>query len=183
MKPYTPEQINKIGYTLVYLSKAISPLTKTKALKLLYLLDEVSIKKFGIPFLNINYKVWKFGPVNPDIFIELCPQDTKMLSSFIKISDDGLKPNVIFCDDEFSDNDINTLDFVINYFGNKTAKELVDYTHAENKPWRNAAINNNILDDLLAERISSTEFDVLLTDLIQHDPVKMLVYQEYKEMF
>ena len=43
-------QVEKIGNTVVYLSQKIPTLKKTKLLKLLYILDEISIKKTGIPF-------------------------------------------------------------------------------------------------------------------------------------
>ena len=64
-------QIDKIGNTMVYLSKNIKRLSKTKLLKLLYILDEISIKSSGIPFLNLQYKVWKYGPVSAELFIDL----------------------------------------------------------------------------------------------------------------
>ena len=54
--------MQKIGNALVYLSSHISDLSKTKLLKLVYLLDEVSIRKSGVPIFNLTYKVWKFGP-------------------------------------------------------------------------------------------------------------------------
>ena len=61
---FSSEQLEKIGNTVVYLADRIENLSKTKLLKLLYILDEISIKKSGIPMLNLKYKVWKFGPVS-----------------------------------------------------------------------------------------------------------------------
>ena len=42
---FTNEQLEKIGHTVVYLAERIPELSKTKLLKLLYILDEISIKK------------------------------------------------------------------------------------------------------------------------------------------
>ena len=53
---YNEAQLNKIGNTAIYLSERIPNLSKTKFLKLLYILDELSIKQSGIPFLNLDYK-------------------------------------------------------------------------------------------------------------------------------
>ena len=50
---YNEAQLNKIGNTAIYLSERIPNLSKTKFLKLLYILDELSIKQSGIPFLNL----------------------------------------------------------------------------------------------------------------------------------
>ncbi len=58
---YSQEQTSKIGNTVVYLASNVENSSKTKLLKLLYLLDEISIKTSGIPFLNLQYKdmeVW-----------------------------------------------------------------------------------------------------------------------------
>jgi len=79
---YTREQIEKIGNSIVYLSSKIDKISKTKLLKLLYVLDEISIKRSGIPFLNLKYKVWKFGPVADDLFVEFSSSPS-MLKDFI----------------------------------------------------------------------------------------------------
>ena len=146
---FNETQLDKIGNSVVYLSKNIPQLSKTKLLKLLYILDELSIKKSGIPFLNLKYKVWKFGPVSEELFIDLS-SETKILEGFIqKNSDEGVNyitPIVEFNDDEFSDNDIELMDYVIENFGNKTAKELIKYTHRKNSPWYNTAKENDVLE-------------------------------------
>ena len=54
---FDKEQLSKIGNALIYLSSNINRLPKTKALKLIYILDELSIKQSGIPFFNLQYKV------------------------------------------------------------------------------------------------------------------------------
>lgn len=51
------EQIDKIGNSIIYFLQKIEDLSKTKVLKLLYILDELSIKKSGIPFFNLKYKL------------------------------------------------------------------------------------------------------------------------------
>src|SRR5690554_525756 len=81
-------QIDKVGNALIYLSQKIKPLSKTKALKLIYILDELSIKKSGIPFFNLKYKVWKFGPVSEEIFIDLS-SEMNMFSEYLnKVNDE-----------------------------------------------------------------------------------------------
>jgi uncharacterized phage-associated protein len=107
---FSKEQLDKIGNTIIYLSKQIPLLSKTKLLKLLYILDELSVKQSGIPFLNLKYKVWKFGPVSEEIFVDLS-SETTLLKKFIRrsyTSDEQciIIPIIDFNDDEFSDNDI-----------------------------------------------------------------------------
>lgn len=46
---FSDDQLDKIGNALIYLADKLPQLTKTKLLKLLYIMDEISIKKSGIP--------------------------------------------------------------------------------------------------------------------------------------
>ncbi|RRO22840.1 Panacea domain-containing protein [Flavobacteriaceae bacterium 14752] len=178
------EQINKVGNSIIYLSNKIGELSKTKALKLIYILDELSIKKSGIPFFNLKYKVWKFGPVSEELFIDLS-SDTSMLKNFIeRTSEDGvilIRPIADFDDDEFSDNDIELLDFVIEEFGNQPAKDLVYFTHRKNSPWYNTAKENSVLELLEKEEINNTEFLVDMSSLIEHDQRKRHIYSDFIE--
>jgi len=180
---YSPEQIAKIGNTVVFLAQKIENISKTKILKLLYILDELSIRKSGLPFLNLKYKVWKFGPVSEDLFIDLSSSPT-ILKGFIKRSANPegkttIKPLVDFNDDEFSQNDLELLDFVTENFGSKTANELIYYTHRKQSPWYNTAKENSILELLENEIISNSEIVIDLSQLIDHDDRKKELYQDY----
>ncbi|WP_046755273.1 Panacea domain-containing protein [Kordia jejudonensis] len=180
---YNPEHLSKIGHTIIFLAENIENLSKTKILKLLYILDELSIKKGGIPFLNLKYKVWKFGPVSEDIFIELSTEPT-LLKNYIEktTNSDGqtfIQPKVKFNDDEFSQNDIELLQFVTDNFGKKTAKELVSHTHRKLSPWYNTAKENNILELLINENISNSEYIIDLSQLVSHDERKTALYKDY----
>lgn len=178
------DQIDKVGNSIIYLSEKIGELSKTKALKLIYILDELSIKKSGIPFFNLKYKVWKFGPVSEEIFIDLSSETTLLKDYIERTSEEGItviKPIVDFNDDEFSDNDIDLLDFVIEKFGDKTAKDLVYYTHRKNSPWHNTAKENSVLELLEKEEINNTELLIDMASLINHDERKRGVYSDYIE--
>ena len=179
---FTNEQLEKIGHTVVYLAERIPELSKTKLLKLLYILDEISIKKSGIPILNLKYKVWKFGPVSEELFIDLSSELT-LLDKFIKKENDAsfIKAKVKFNDDEFSDNDIDLMDAVIEKYGDKTAKELVSYTHRINSPWYNTAKENDVLDLLENELINSTAISIDMKQIISHDERKLEIYADYLE--
>lgn len=181
---FSKTQLDKIGNTVVYLSNKIDKLTKTKLLKLLYILDEISIKKSGIPFLNLPYKVWKFGPVCEELFIDLS-SEPKLLENFIqKNNEDGVGliiPIAEFNNDEFSLNDIEIMDSVIEIFGNQSTKELVNYTHRTNSPWKNTAIENNVLALLEKGDINHTELFIDMSQLVSHDQLKKGIYSEFIE--
>jgi len=183
--PYTKfnsEQLEKIGNAVVYLADRIPNLSKTKLLKLLYILDEISIKKSGIPILNLKYKVWKFGPVSEELFIDLS-SEPKLLEKFINRESGGdfIVSKVKFSEDEFSENDVELMDFVVEKYGNKTAKELVSYTHRVNSPWYNVAKENAVLELLESEEINSTEYLIDMSMVVSHDERKLEMYSEYLE--
>lgn len=181
---FKESQLEKIGNAIVYLSAKIPQLSKTKLLKLLYILDEISIKKSGIPFFNLTYKLWKLGPVSQELFIDLS-SETKLLDGYIEKHVEGekvyIKAKTTFNDDEFSDNDIELLDFVIDKYGCQTAKNLVSYTHRENSPWYKTAVKENVLESLKNESINSTDFIIDMGQLIAHDERKKEIYLDYQE--
>lgn len=182
---YNQSQLDKIGNTVVYLSERIPLLSKTKLLKLLYILDEISIKKSGIPFLNLKYKVWKFGPVSEELYIDLS-SEPKLLENYIaKNNEEGINyivPIVEFNDDEFTDNDIELMETIIKKYGDKTGRELITYTHRVNSPWYNTAKENNVLELLEKELINNTEFAIDMGKLVSHDDRKREIYSDYIEI-
>jgi len=178
-------QADKVGNSLIYLSDKIAHLSNLKAIKLLYILDELSIKRSGIPFFNLKYKAWKFGPVSEEIFIDLS-SETALLKDYVKMeAGEGtglVKARKGFDDNEFSDNNIELLDFAVSQFGNKTEKELADYTRRINSPWHKTAKDNLALELLMNEEISCTELLVDMETLVSHDERKKAIYREFIEM-
>lgn len=180
---YNSQQLSKIGNAAAYLAAKVPMLSKTKFLKLLYILDEVSIKKSGVPFFNLKYKVWKFGPVSEELFVDLSSEPT-LLKNYIKRelnnSHNVIVPAVEFNDDEFSDNDMELMDMVIAQFGNKTSKELITYTHRINSPWHITAQQHSVLELLESEVINNTEYLVDMSVLVAHDDRKKQLFEQYQ---
>jgi uncharacterized phage-associated protein len=179
---YTPDQITKIGNTIVFLADRIPYLTKTKLLKIVYLLDAYSIKKTGIPFLNLDYCVWKFGPVSPILYNELT-KEAVLLGDYFYKENNYIKPKVEFCDDEFCENEINLLKRIIPIAKKNNADNFIEYTHRADSLWYQTAIANNILDDLLNEKINVTDFKINFELFFEKNKTKLAMYQEYKQLF
>ena len=182
---YRSEQIDKIGNTIVYLATEIRGVSKTKLLKLLYILDEISIKKSGLPFLNLEYRVWKFGPVASDIFVELSSAPSMLKDYVERVANANghivIKPKVAFNDDEFTQNELDLMGFVVKEFKEKTSSDLISYTHREASPWYNAAKRHSVYDALETEQISSTDYKVDMAELVSHDQRKAGIYADYLE--
>ena len=182
---YSKESIDKIGNTIIYFTEK-GALSKTKLLKLIYLLEEISIIKYGIPFFNIPFQVWKFGPVANDIFVEFSSSPS-MLKGYINrrlVGNSSLIEGMKeFNDDEFSDNDIELIDMVISRYAHKSADELVRITHHKGSLWYSYAKSAGVLDALENEEISNTDILIDLRKLIENNPQKKGMYDGYIEVF
>lgn len=141
---------SKIGNAVVYIAQRVPNLSKTKLLKLLYLMEEYSVKRYQTPFLGLPFEAWQAGPVAKDIFIDLSETPVILDGYVEKEVEDGktyIKAATTFSDDEFSDNDITVMDDTLRRYGNMTAKQLVELTHQKDGLWYATAQRNNLLED------------------------------------
>nr|WP_315198453.1 Panacea domain-containing protein [uncultured Flavobacterium sp.] len=181
---YSHDQIEKLGNTIIYLIDAMGSLQKTSLLKLVYIIEEKSIKERGMPFFDLDFEVWKFGPVCQNLYVEFT-EEPILLKDFIKKRNTRngftFDKNSVFNDDEFSDSDITLLDNVIKDFSGANSKDLVEYTHRENSLWYNTAKEYGVLELLLNEEIPTTNLKIDFKELIKNDAQKLAFYNEHKE--
>lgn len=181
---YSRNQIDKLGNALIYLIEKMGFLPKTSLLKLVYILDEHSVKERGFPMFNLQYEIWKYGPVCQDLYIEF-NDGTSLLKNYIKSSVEEnitqISPVNEFNDDEFSDSDIDIMNSIVTTFSGKNTKFLVDYTHQKNSLWYTTAAKNGVLDALLKEEINSTDLKIDFSDLVSYDENKLAFYNEHLE--
>ena len=150
MCKFSEDSKQKLGNTLIYIAERTPQLSKTKLLKLLFLMEEYMVKRYHVPFLALPYEVWQAGPVAKDVFIDLS-DGVVMLHDFVttEMIDGGMYIKAIkpFCDDEFSDCEIEMMNDVIKKHGNKTAKQVVEEVHKEGSLWHNVAKKYGLLED------------------------------------
>jgi uncharacterized phage-associated protein len=181
---------DKIGNLLIYLADNIKDLSLMKALKLLYIIDETSMKETGVPVTWLEYKVWEHGPVAPEIWAEIkngitCGPNTQLVGKYIQIQTTTNPVNPLanpatyisstgtFDDSEFTDYEMMLLDKVVKSFGNKTVEQLVIYLHQENSLW-DVEKKKNGLDFKLQGGISNVS--IPLNTLIKDDTEKQDLY-------
>lgn len=153
--------IKKITTILAYLSKKIDRLTKLKALKIIYFIDKFHLMEYGRSVLTLDYKKLQYGPVPEQILNiidnpnALKPSDHNYLEEYIEFAQDKYRtisakkpPDLL----ELSKSELKIIDKVINEYGHKTPKELVDITHKElawiNAPWYSRLDIKDIVDGL-----------------------------------
>jgi len=182
---FTQSEVKKIGHSIIYLSQRIDDLSKTKLLKLIYLTDELSVKSRGIPFFNLEYKIWQKGPVNVDLYSEFTSTPT-ILKDFIKLefTDRGetyIKGKIKFDDGEFSDNEMNLLDLIISAYGDFTANKLVELCHRPNTLWHKIAEEKGLLEAFKTGKLTTTDFEINLQEYIKGDKLKESAFLDHIE--
>ena len=185
---YTKNQIEKLGNALIFLCERMlavkEPVSKTHLLKLVFIIEEISVKKYGIPFFNLRFDVWKLGPVSKDLFVELS-EEPGLLADYIRreVNDDNtyIYPKKPFSDGEFSDIEMELLQTVSERFLYCTAKELINVTHRKDSPWYKTAVEHGVLDLLESGKMTTTNFEIKLSASIEHDPQKLALYHDHKD--
>jgi len=183
---------NKIGNLLNFLSEQIPNLSMTKALKLLYLIDETAYMRTGVSVTWLDYKVWEMGPVAEELYNELrydqyISQNGEPinLEDFIQTEKtDGfggqtqiiIHPKGPYHLDEFSLYEKELISNVIERFGTYTAKQLINLLHEENTLWHKYVSDNDLqLNFKVYGKKSNHTID--FAELIKDDPIKQLAAQ------
>ncbi|WP_199139666.1 Panacea domain-containing protein [Pedobacter sp. ASV12] len=181
---YTKDQIDKLGNAIIFLCEQMGSLSKTKLLKLIYLIEESSIKKYGVPFFNLRFDVWKLGPVSRDLYAEIT-SELFLLENYI--TKEAKKDNVFvnakkpFSDDEFSDLEIELLRQIATSFRQYTADELIELTHRKHSPWYTTAQKNGLLEAFENGLANTSAIEIDMSTLLADDEAKLSVYNGHKE--
>ncbi|HSC53294.1 MAG TPA: Panacea domain-containing protein [Phnomibacter sp.] len=184
---YTKNQIDKLGNAIIFLCEKLLPYTqisKTHILKLVFILEEISVKRFGIPFFGLRFDVWKLGPVSKDLYIDLSGEPN-LLSAFIDISNNAdrsiISPKLPFSDDEFNDIEIQLMEDIAERFKYCTATELINFTHRKDSPWFVTAQRHGLVEILEAGETNATNIEIDLSELIKEDEAKLAIYRSHQE--
>ncbi|MBW3519977.1 hypothetical protein [Flavobacterium sp. NKUCC04_CG] len=177
---FDKNQLDKIGNTAVYLCNRIKNLSKARLLGLFYILDERSICKSGIPFLDLTYTVGQSGLNSTALFVDLASNSFFYLGDYIeeKHSEemDYIMPLQEFYDDEFTENDIALLDQMIVELGDKSQQELEEHFANKIALWYHTAKDNRVFVNLKLQPNSPTGFVIDMSLLIADAPRKLLIY-------
>ena len=172
----------KIGNLLIYLAEHLKPLYHTKLIKLLYLIDEESVRESGVPITWLEYKVWQYGPVSPAIY-ELHYKDN-CFTEFVSCEQNEqgriIVPKKGFSDDEFSRYELDLIEKMVKKYHGVNVVGVVGETHGEDTLWSITKRENNIEFDSEIAKISNYPID--LSRLVKDDEIKMDNYLGAQEL-
>lgn len=159
MCKFSESNRQKLGNAIVYIAQRARYPYKTEMLKLLFLMEERMVQNVHIPFLGIPYLAWRMGPVSVDVFEELSDGPV-LLADFIALEFNGQGIKVVakrdFCDDEFSDYELQMMDEVMAQYGSMNSEQLIAETHKEGSLWRQTAVEAGLLRDFEMKRANSS---------------------------
>jgi uncharacterized phage-associated protein len=177
---------HKIGNILIYIAEQSSPLYMTKGLKLLYLIDEQSVRLSGSPITWLDYKVWKNGPVAEELYQELrynqvltFGEQRISLNNFLDIEhrtnhknkeqiDVKLIPKQASDFSQFSDFEIKIIKLIVEKYGNLTSTQLIDTLHQQGTRWHEIVEQHN-LEAHFSLRGNTSDYTIDFIDLIEDD--------------
>ncbi len=175
----------KTIFLIVYLASKVSDLYIIKLLKLLYIIDETSVKESGVPVTDLDYNVWQHGPVNTDIYNELnFNQDTDLLNYIsIRSSQFGsiITSDNEFQDDEFSDYELELIDKIIAEYGKLSSKQLINILHQQGSLWDKIVKEKGLESIFRYEETNTSPYKIDFKEIVQDSPLKKGIYQSAKE--
>ena len=165
-----------IGNLMILLADRCKPLYHTKLLKLLFLIDEESVKRTATPMTWLNYKAWQLGPVNEDVFFskwEGCNKfDQYVHFDFVDEKRCIVKPVAEFDGGGFCELDREIIDSVLSKYGRKSSEELVEILHGEESLW-SKAVKKHALAFSATNKTSDVDID--FSDMLK-DELQKTVY-------
>lgn len=169
MCKFSAETKDKIGNAMIYIAKHTGMLSKTKIIKLLYIMEEKMVERHHTPFLAIPYEIWHLGPVQKDLFADLSDQLFLMkdyLEPYTADSNKYFKARKEFNDDEFSVQEIKIMDEVLKEFGKLNSRQLVECLHREDSLWYKTALKHGVLEWFNSGSCNSTDIKIDFGELI-----------------
>lgn len=158
-----------MGNIMVYIAQNGNKPCKTKALKLLYLMEERWVLTAHVPFTGLPFEVWQHGPVEKDVFIELS-NEPFMLKSYIAMHNNGEITYMVaatdFDEDEFSDAELRMMKDVMDKYGSRKASELVSMTHKKGSLWYKEAEEHNLIEAFKSSCCNSSDVEVDFTKIL-----------------
>lgn len=125
---------NNIIYDAYYLIKLFNdeenPITQLQVQKLMFLFEAYYMNVKNVDKLyNCEYQAWNFGPVSTQLYKEF----KKYGRNNIQLTDEQLKNA-----NDIAEHKKQLINDIYNVFGNFNAMELVNFTHADGSPWKEA---------------------------------------------
>lgn len=157
--------------TILYITNRVNSPTFHRISKIMYFADKIHLEKYGRFICGDNYVAMKHGPVPSgtydilkavrfNLFPSIFPSIKEKVTEAFGVTNYTITPYRDADIDQFSDSDLECLDYAIEKYGDKTFGELTYLSHDD--AW-NTTDENEFID---IEQIVATFSDA--SDLLEH---------------
>jgi len=171
----------KLIQLIVYLAQKVPDLSITKLLKLLYIIDETAILKYGIQVTWQDYNAWQYGPVIPELYKELKNSKESELFNYLQTQTTSAGELITTPRsanlDLFSTNELEIIEQVIEKYKNWNANKLVEFLHQEGTLWSKIIDNH----DVIFTEAGTSNYRINFSDLIKDKPMQKMFYAAARE--
>lgn len=178
MKKFSEDSKRRVGNAILYLAQNVEDLSKSKMIKLLYLMEETMVYQHQTPFLALQYEVWQYGPVAKEIYVGFSNTPT-ILREYVYASstEDGtyILPNKEFDSEAFSQLELDMMDAVVLKYGKMKARELKDFTHRPDGLWYKQASANGLIEAFDRQECTSSDVEIDFSDLLSDEQKPLYV--------
>ena len=175
--------VDKIGSLLHLIAKKSGNIYLTRLLKLLYLIDEKSVKEIGVPVTPFEYRVAQNGPLIVELWTNL--QQCNDFSKYIQISKEadieGTKITAVGEPNEkrFSEYELELINDIVRDYRGYSTDELIDYIHEHKESlWKDIVSKKSV--DFSSSKISALKID--FKEHIKGDETLIHFYETYKSV-
>lgn len=179
----TTSQLARFGNAVLYFTTHIEAPNKTKVLRLLYLCEERSVKKYGESFFGVVFHAWKWGPIQRQVWKLLEPdndEEDQSLAAYVNpVIEEGansrvsLEPVGIFSPDVFSQQELDILEALANEYRTDEAANAIDLTKKTGSLWFNAVKKEKgLLQKFENGKQSKSHQKINFAELLEDGPVR-----------
>jgi uncharacterized phage-associated protein len=133
----------------------------------------------------LDYRAWRMGPVVKEIYVDLADDSPNILKDYIRVVADErgkrIEPIRPFDDGEFSDRDLQLLDWFTEAKERASAAMLIDITHDPDSLWYKLVKENGLLESFENKKCNTSDLVLDLGKVVAHDPLKSRIYADHQE--
>lgn len=171
---------NRLGALVAIITKKEGRVYLTRLLKLIYIIDKRSFLQSGIELTDSEYLLWKNGPVNDRIYIDVNSDNSDYLKNYVNVTSDSSGTAFTSLDGyvdqgNFSKNELMLIEDVIIEYSAMPTNKIIEELHKEGSLWHETSVEKGCLDAFNESKITTTNHTLDFKKLIPADDKRLVL--------
>ena len=132
----------------------------------------------------LEYRAWRMGPVQKEIYVDIT-EGVSIFKDYIRVvrerNNDRIEAVKSFDDGEFSDRDMQLLEWMTEAHERSSAPELIDITHDPKSLWHKLVEKQGLLESFEKGQRNTSDLILDLAKVVADDPTKSRIYADHQE--